>query len=309
MKKTIVLSTLLFVGINYSFARVVEKIVARVNEIVITQSELKERKESLSVRAYQTLSGTDLDKAIKEIEGETLTAMIKEAVLLERAREMGMDESKITTHYIQNFKEQNKIGSDEELDELLKKEGMSRDDLVSEIKRSVIPQYVISQEVSKNLEVSDSEITDYYNSKESEFLQPPEITMENVFISKQDNNAREKAYKFSEELHKGTAIVDALEFFDLDSSMGQPLTYVKGDLVKKLEDKAFSMEIGEISEPIETDSGFHILRLLSANKSGRVPIDKVREDIIEKLKAEKYESALKNYLDELENQYFIKVYE
>ncbi len=309
MKKISVLFALSFLFSSLVFARVVEKVVARINEEAITKSQLEKRKESLSVKAYQSLSGSELDSALMHIEEKTLEMMVNEIMLLERAREMGMEESKIINHYIQSFKEQNKIESDEKLDEMLSREGMAREDLIQEIKSVVIPQYVINQDVSSKLEITGSEISEYYESHPDEFLLDPEVTIENVFIPGTDNDAENNARNFSSEIRKGTAVVDAINSFGLDPGLGEPRTYSKGDLVDELERQAFTLNPGEVSDPIKTRSGFHVIRVVSVNKTGRIPLSEVKEKITEKIKDSKYEASLIKYMEDLKKQCFVKIYD
>ncbi len=312
MRKTVILTVLLSLLLFASLltvSKVVQRVVARVNDQIITKTELDSRKNSMRRSAYTRYSGEKLDKALSDIEDTTLQKMIEERIFIQRAREMGMQIDQVVDRYLDNFKKKNKIKNEEELKKKLKQQNMNISSLREEIKRSVIPQIVVRRETERSLDVTQHDMKEYYNNHPEEFRRQPEITVYNIYISKDRENASDLAEKVSKSLKKGTAVMDVIDIHSLDSSMARPKTYKKGDLKSALEKKAYKLKPGETTSPVETENGFFVLKLIEKHTKKLQSFEEVdKEKIKKKLKDQLFTEKKKEYLQKLKDRYFIKIY-
>src|SRR6185436_13058466 len=104
-------------------AAVVEEIVAKVNNRVITESEYAERQKALVAQIAQEHQGGDMDEELRQAQDTLLANVITEALLLERATNV-FDMERIRGSLVDDFRKQQNIASDTELEQALKEQGM-----------------------------------------------------------------------------------------------------------------------------------------------------------------------------------------
>src|SRR6266508_2261947 len=141
---------------------IIEEIVAKANYRIISKSEFEERGAFILRQIYQQHSGTDLDQKLQEAHETMLANMITELLLVERAQSL-LDLDKVRKNLLDDFRKQQNIPSDEELERLLKEQGMTRKDLEEQLIRLAVPQEIINYEVRRKISVSDAEVKEYYD--------------------------------------------------------------------------------------------------------------------------------------------------
>src|SRR5207247_3144380 len=129
-------------------AAIVEEIVAKVNNRIISKSEFEERSSYILKQIYQQYSGTDLDQHLQDARETMLANMITELLLVERSQTL-LDLDKVRKNLVDDFRKQQNITSDEDLERLLKEQGMTRKDLEEQLLRLAVPQEIINYEVRR----------------------------------------------------------------------------------------------------------------------------------------------------------------
>ena len=104
------------------------------NNRIITKSEFQERSQYVLSQVYRDHSGPDLDHQVKDAQDTMLANMITELLLIERAQSL-LDLDKVRKNLIDDFRKQQKIESDDDLEKLLKEQGMTRKDLEEQLIR------------------------------------------------------------------------------------------------------------------------------------------------------------------------------
>ena len=104
-------------------AEMVEEIVAFVNGDIITRSEFEQEEQLMVAEAYRRYTGTELDERVKALRASMLIDMVDRRILLAKAQLMFKDLEGIKKIYYEGFKENQKIKSDAEFEEMLKAEG------------------------------------------------------------------------------------------------------------------------------------------------------------------------------------------
>ncbi|MBX3617568.1 SurA N-terminal domain-containing protein [Nitrosomonas sp.] len=184
--------------------------------------------------------------------------------------------------------------------------------------RAKIEYLVLSLEaVAKNETVSDDAVNNYFQEHKDDYIQPEERKASHILINvaadaSEDEKqvARAKAEKILERVKQ-----DADQFGEIakeysddpgSAAQGGDLGYFgRGVMVKSFEDKIFSMQLNEISDLVETDFGFHVIKLTDIKPEVRSSLDDVREQIEKKLKLE----IVSNNFGEIAEDFSNVVYE
>src|SRR6266542_4246881 len=236
--RSLALSAFLLAGV-LAGAELVEKILARVNDRLITNSEFQRRVTAAS-HAPQASS----DSA--QIKREVLEDLIKEKLLEERAKEMSVSASdeEIETA-VERVKRQYNLATDQEFDAALASSNMTREDLRRQMRQTIILQKVIGRDVTSKLEISEDMLRlEYERQKEKLYRVPESARVSEIVIRFPANDAaaRERAVARLEEarakLAAGTPFADVSE--DLKKRIGENL-YDKrfGEYVAKLRREAY----------------------------------------------------------------------
>src|SRR4029077_14970412 len=120
--------TTLAIGAGLARAEVVDEIVAKVNDDIVTKSDLDTEEQGVLQELYRRFSGKDLDGKVAEAKKELLRRLVDRRVLIQRAAHI-FDMTKMQDFYLESFKDQQNIKSDKELEKLLSEQGMTMADL------------------------------------------------------------------------------------------------------------------------------------------------------------------------------------
>ncbi len=282
-------------------AAIVEEIVAKVNNRIITKSEFEERGQYILGQVYREHTGADLDRELKNAQDTMLANMVTELLLIERAQSL-LDLDKVRKNLMDDFRKQQKIDNDEALDALLKDQKMTRKDLEEQLVRLAVPQEVINYEVRRKISVSDREVKEYYDQHIKEFATAPTVTLREIVLFYEPVTRPEvlgRAQGVVREFKGGA------EFTDLVQRYSEAGTKESGGLLDPLRDDelqpeiahaAVALEVGEISEPIDTGKAFHVVRLEA--KAPRVVKSpgEVHDTIYDALREQKFRPRYDNYL-------------
>ena len=294
-----------FVAIRPVRAEIVEEIVAKVNDDIITKSDLDTEEQAALEEVYQKYSGTDLDAQVKKTKDGLLRNIIDRKILTQRAPRL-FDMAKMEDYFLQSFKEQQNIKSDSDLEKLLAKEGMSIADWKKRLVELFAPQQVIRSEVVDRVAVSEQEAQAYYDAHTEDFRVPTEATVREIVIKSGDADRdakRAEAEAVRAEAAKPGADFAALAKEKSDAGTkdkgGLLGTVKKGDLAPALEAAAFTVPVGEVSPVIEADYGFHILKVDARTDTYVKPFDIVRDDVEKTIENAEVQKQIRIYLKKL----------
>ncbi|PRX24217.1 parvulin-like peptidyl-prolyl isomerase [Orenia metallireducens] len=188
--------------------------------------------------------------------------------------------------------------SKEEFEEIIKKNGQTIEDVKNTIRENMATQKRIEamlDSVKDNIEVTDQEIAKQYE----------EVTASHILIKTDDKEDAEAKAKAEEVLAKAKSGEDfaklAKEYSEGPSSSrgGNLGSFTRGRMVKPFEEAAFSMEVGEISDLVKTEFGYHIIKVTDKKEATGKEFEEKKEEIKEKLVAQKEKEAVNNWLEEV----------
>src|SRR4029077_4618396 len=179
-----------------------------------------------------------------------------------------LDLDKVRKNLLDDFRKQQNIPSDDELDKLLKEQGMTRKDLEEQLIRLAVPQEIINYEVRRKISVSDAEIRQYYDRHQKEWEPAPTVTFNGVGLFYEKATRPEVVSRGEGIVRKSRGGTDFGELVQKYSEAGSketggflgPLT--AADLHPAIAGGAFHLGTGESSEPIDTGHSLHIIRVV-----------------------------------------------
>jgi peptidyl-prolyl cis-trans isomerase SurA len=316
------MSVLLIASPSLAADQVVEEIVARVNNQIITRSEYLRSKEELRKEAQQQ-DPVNADKVVADRDKDVLRDLIDQQLLLEKGKELGITAETELIKKLDQMRKDMNLDSMEELEKAAQAQGVSFEDFKQNMRNQIITQQVIGKEVGSRLNITKDDEQKFYDEHKTDMDQPEQVRLSEILVSteKKANDTRddaqivqaaqEKANHLLEEIKKGAKFDDVAKK-DSDgpsAAQGGDLGYFKrGTLAKELEDKTFAMKPGDVSDVIRTKQGFIILKATDHTEAGVPPFSKIEPRIQEAVYMQKLQPALREYLTKLREDAFIRYY-
>jgi parvulin-like peptidyl-prolyl isomerase len=313
MKAKTLLATILFLTASAGWlaADVVEEIYAVVNDEAITGSELKKFEAEMMRSLQSELQGEKLEQALRDVRKDLLNRFIEQKLLLSKIKEKNYDVDADVETWIQEVKKQNNIASDEELKAALAREGIefaAWKDMMREQRRQ---QRLIAEEVGSKIKIDNPQIMEYYRKNAAQFTVPAEFTLNCIYLKKNDDGTRpqEKMDRVSAELQAGIFAEVAKKHSELPGAAENIILgkFKKGELDKNLEEAALTLKKDERSGWIETENGLYIIQMAEFSAEKLREVGEVREDIIQTLREAEQQVKVKDYIEQLKKESFIKI--
>ncbi|MGB9893521.1 MAG: peptidylprolyl isomerase [Candidatus Saccharicenans sp.] len=310
-KLFILILTFLIISLCLS-ADVVEEIVAIVNGDIITLTEYKEQFNSTVQMLRSQLSGEAYYREYERLKENLLDMMITDLLLLQQAKEKGINVKEQLKASIEQIKEQNHLESDQELIQAMRSQGIDYQTWVKQMEENLMRQAVIYTEVDRTIVIDDSEIVQYYKRKPEEFIVPPEFRIKVIYLASATNPAyllEEKRNEISQKLKAGTGFEDLVaQYSEGPKENGGDLGFIKkGELEKAIEQAVEKLKPGEVSDWVEARNGWYLVKLEERKESYQKTFDEARKDIEEKLFAQKRQQKIEEYVKKLKEESFIKI--
>lgn len=303
----------------FSADTVVEEIIARVNNQIVTRSEYLRSKDQLKQEAEQQ-DPTHAAKVIAEREKDVLRDLIDQQLLIEKGKDLGITADTELIKKLDEMRKQMNLESMDDLEKAAQGQGVSFEDFKQNLRNQIITQQVIGKEVGQKLSVTKDEEKKFYDDHKSELEQPEQIRLGEILVStdkkgngdeaQQVTAAQAKAQDLSDQIHKGASFEDIAKKNSDGStaSQGGDLGYFKrGTLAKELEDKTFAMKAGDVSDVIRTKQGFVILKVSEHQMAGIPELTEVQPRVQDALYMQKLQPALRVYLQKLREEAFIEI--
>jgi peptidyl-prolyl cis-trans isomerase SurA len=308
---------------------VIEDIVARVNDQIVTRSDLQRAKEATATEMKQKDPNTT-DKDIADKDKDVLRDLIDQNLLVQRGKDLGITGDTELIKRLDDIRKSMNLDSMEDLEKAAQAQGVSFEDFKKNMRNDIVTQSVIGQEVGRKMVIAPSEIGKYYEEHKASFVQPEQVVLAEIMAStgsaepavdkkEQPQMAEDpakvvaaeaRAHALLEEIHKGAKFEDVAKKSSdgPTASQGGVLgAFKRGALAKELEDKVFAMKKGDVSDVIRTKQGFIILKVLDHQQAGIPPQKDVEQQIQEALYYERLQPALRSYLTKLREDAYIDI--
>ena len=293
---------------------VVEDVIARINDQIITRSEYERSEQQLLQDAQQAnASNADLQEHLKDL----LRDMIDTQLLLSKGKELGINCDADTIRQLDEIRKQNHLPDMEALEKAAAQQGISFEDFKQNIRNQCIRSSVVRDEVGRRLNLSRTQEETYYKAHAKEFESPEQIHLSEILVPTPENatdaqiaEAQAKADALAAKLKAGTAFADLAK-----SASGGPTASAGGDLGdfkrgalgQVLEDATFPLAVGAYTAPIRTRQGYVILKVDSHQAAGVPPLSAVEPQVQEAIYMDQLQPALRAYLTKARNDAYREV--
>lgn len=285
----------------------VEGVLVRVNERIVTVSDFSERVRSEIAQMPQAPSS---QQELSEFAEMLLQEVVNELVLLERATEKRVEvDEKMLDQAVANLREENNLQDDEAWEQALASSGLTVELLRERYRRSMTMQRAVQGEV-RPVEVTEEELRRQYESDKERFSVPAKVELQQVFLPGDDETdpaARRRAEAMVGRVRGGAdlkaeAILAGAELQDLGAI---PVEDCRPDLRGALE----PLPEGGVTDPLAVPGGLQIVRLVERIPAGYQPFEEVAEELRRQRSAESYESQTRGLVEKLRKDYLVEVHE
>ena len=281
--------------------------VAVVNGSVISRSEFDAeigRAQQRFSSMGQPLSSTRLSEIKKEI----LDNFINRELLYQASQKNGIkvDEAAVNEQLTALKK---RFPSEAEFNKALSKMNISGVIITSQLERNMAIKEFIDKQFAQKITIPDKESKAYYESNPDLFKQPEQVQASHILIkvdSKADDaqksEARNKIEEIQKRLQKGEDFAAlAKEFSQCPSNAkGGDLGYFRrGQMVPPFEQAAFGLKPGTISDIVETNFGYHLIKVIDKKSESTIPYNDVKERLEQHLKQKKIQKEITSYVEKL----------
>ena len=298
---------------------IVEEIVARVNNSIITLSDYRKADDQLREEIQHACQGCTADKmegTYRDRQKDLLRDLIDQQLLIQRAKDQGVSVETDVVKRLDEVRKQNNLQSLDDLEKAVEGEGMSWEDYKAQIRNSLLTQEVIGKEMRGRIVIGEEEIKKFYDEHQKEFVRPEQVVLAEIFLSTTGKTPEEmaviehKAEDYLNRLKKGEEFSEMAKRYSEGSTAkeGGPLgTFERGQLEKQLEDVTFTLNKGALTDVIQTKTGFEILKVVDRYQSGLQPLEKVRREIEGEIYMKKMQPTLREYLAQLREESYVTV--
>jgi len=298
---------------------VVEEIIARVNNDVITMSDYQKADEQLREEVAHDCQGCPQDKLMaefKEQQKDLLRGLIDQSLMVQRAKDMGISVESDVIKRLDDVRKQNQLASMEDLEKAVEGSGLAWEDYKTTIRNGLLTQEVVRREVGSHINIPGDEVKKYYDAHPQEFTRPEQVVLSEIFLSTEGKSPEEiesvqkKAEDFRNRVMKGDDFNEIAKRYSEGSTAkdgGDLGTFKQSELAPQLEEVVFKMDKGQITDVIQTKTGFEVLKVENHYKAGLQPIDKVDNEIMNRLYMQKMQPQMRDYLGQLREESYVMV--
>jgi len=308
-------------------AELVDRVVAVVNDEVITMSEVDEEGKIYFKKITDSAPAAEVEELINKAREEILNGLIDKYLIKINAKEMNITASDTEVQAnIDKVMAQNNL-SPQQFKQKIEEQGLSEKVYRNNVKNQILQKKLIGYAVHSKIVLTDDMILDYYDTNYTKHLQVGEYYLLQMgFLWGKDEESKKSIpalYLDKQEARKKATRVHALakqgqdfrllarKFSELPSAEdgGDIGVFKKSDMADYMNKAVTELSQGEISDIIETPAGFQFFKLLSDHNSSivtRAPFESAKEEIREKLYQQKLQEEFKNWISKIRKKAYIQ---
>lgn len=244
-----------------------EKILAKIGDEVITESDLEYMSRNLNPQMAAGFQGEEGRKTL-------LNELINQRLFFMEASEKELEKE---SAFQSDFKR---------------------------VKENFLTQYAI-QKLINSVSVTHEELETYYHEHQNEFVSKGAVRASHILVPSEE---------FANDLCKRISSGESFDTLAREYSScpskekgGDLGTFTKGQMVPEFEQAAFTLPIGQVSKPVKTQFGYHIIKVTEKEDSKQLSFEEIKSHLLRSMIAEKQHAAYQNHIQELRNQFTIEV--
>ncbi|QYO66263.1 peptidyl-prolyl cis-trans isomerase [Leptolyngbya sp. 7M] len=301
--------------------RVVDEVIAQVNEGVITLSRVKrEMKAIIDQEVSEGKSREEAERLLEEKKGELIANLINEELVLQRAKEIKLDseiDATLNRRLLEIMQNAN-IKTLEALYQEMERQGINPQEMRDVWRRQITRDLVIQQEVQRAeyWRPTNSEVRTYYEANKQRFTKPETVSVSEIFLSFAGRNegvVRENAKQLLTRLRAGEDFAklqkENSDPGQLTQGQGKAERLVVADLVEVISKPLAGVKVGGFTEPIEIDQLGIILLRVDAREAASSESEFNENAVRSAMLQARFPEAQKAYMSNLRKDAYIKLNE
>lgn len=187
-----------------------------------------------------------------------------------------------------------------------------------EAENLILAESYLQKRLSK-ISIKEEEMRNYYEKNKEKYSEPERVHLKHILIfvpEGADKQTKEKALnrakQIKAQLLKGAKFEELAKLHSDDTASrekgGDLGVLRKGETLPEFEEKVFKLKVGEISDPISSPYGYHIVKVIKKLPPTTLPYEKVKDEVREDLKREKERALLEKEIEELKQKFSPKIY-
>ncbi len=280
---------------------------AVVNGAVITQDQFDNEFGQVN-QEFLKQGKTPTDSQLKEIKKTVLETLINRELLFQESRKTGIHiKEEVIQDQLESVKK--RFPNQAEFEKALKQMKLTENDVKSQIGRAFAIRELINKQIIQKIVITDQESRVFYDTRPEAFKQPEQVRASHILAEVKPNadkseksKAMEKIKKVQKQLGEGEDFAGlAKKYSDGPSkTKGGDLGYFnRGQMVKPFEDAAFALEPNQVSDIVETDFGYHLIKVFDKRPGRVLPYEEVAQRINKYLAKEKEKKEINVYVEGL----------
>jgi parvulin-like peptidyl-prolyl isomerase len=318
MKKLVLALTFTLAAASLSAAQIVEAIVIRVGDRIITSTQYAKRVRDGYNEIDQTSTPDQVATKKADFKKALVDELISELLIKDRADRIGVSVTEAELRdATARLKEQYGITTDKQFEESLEKSGLNRADMEARLRDTLISNKVFSRELRSREELTDRELRERYDREKERYRLPERARLREIVILRPDNPAAvdaasKKAFDVADKARTGGDFAKLAQTYSESGSKdkGGDLGDVgRGELLPDLDKGVFNSPAGTVIGPLPTKSGWHILKVESRLPSEVPAFESLKEKIRKDASDDAFQRDYKAYIDRLRKDAFIQINE
>jgi peptidyl-prolyl cis-trans isomerase SurA len=293
---------------------VVEGIIARVNDQIITNSDYDRAMKEMDDEARQ--HGATMQQ-ISEGHKDLLRGLIDQQLWLSKGKELGIDGETELIQQLDKYRKQYNLETIQDLEKAAKEQGVSFEDFKANIRNQIITQQVMRDQVGRKIQFTPGEVQRYFEEHKQDYVQPESVRLSEILVatSPSDDEAKQAAAKakaadIEAKLHQGGDFSQLAKSFSDGSTAaegGDLGQFKRGTLAPVLETQTFALKTGQYTDPILTKQGLVIFKVTQHNPGGVPEFKDVEQDVEQNFYETRMMPAIREYLTQMREEAAIDI--
>jgi peptidyl-prolyl cis-trans isomerase SurA len=298
--------------------KIIDRIVAIVNTDVITMSDLDEMSRALRMQIQSIRDPIKREEIYQEQMKIALDELINQKLVLQEAKskKIQAEEDQIDAQIANIINQQG--SSEEQLQQYLNQQGMSMSDFRKKVADGITQQMVMQSLIGQQMQFSEQELKSFYVDYITQNKASYTVEGAHILISvlpnadaAQEAAAKQQCVELIQRIKKGESFEELAKKYSKSAGAedGGNLGIISrgGGLPPVLENAFLEMKEGEISEPVRSDFGYHILKVLSRKELPPASFESLKPQLEQELRQKKYVETIKDVSKSLRAKAFVEI--
>ena len=294
-------------------AEVVERILAVVNDEIITEQDLQITMAPVMAQYRTSYTGAQYEEKTKEARQEFLNKVIDDKLILSEAKRKQVIVNDTEVDGMMSDV-RNKFPTREVFLKAIEEQGMTEKKLWNRFRDQIITQKLVGYEVRSKVSVSPGEVNDYYKAHPQDFVQGDRVRLQHILIrtsSHSEEEAKTLSASLAAQIKAGTPFEELATKYSEGSEAkeGGEMGWIeKGQLMGGIDEKVFSLEAGQVTEPFQSSLGYHLFKVVERKQFSVKPITDVRAQIQDIIFKDKLKARLESWMQSLKKNAYIAIH-